>query len=126
MSYKVKVISLLLLNNVIVPYGTEIEASQLTDSAENLVKGGYLEEVVPVGPSAAELQLQADAQKLIELGNAKTALDNATNALTAAQTAAAAATPETKDALDAAVVTATADLQNAQAAFDAIAPKGKK
>jgi hypothetical protein len=122
MRYKVKdtVISILLKNNTIAKAGQEIAEEQLTDSPANMIAGGYIEEIVEPGPSAADLQRMADEAKALEISNAKTAVEAATLALTTAQTNAETAAPELKEAADAAVVTAQSNFDTAQAAFDAL------
>ncbi len=117
MKYKVLVIALLLKNNVVAKFGEEVTADQLSDSAQNLIKGGYIAEVAP---SSADLQKAADEAKAKELADAQAALDAANIALSTAKANADAAPAELKDAANVAITNAQAAADAAQAAVDAL------
>lgn len=106
MKYKVLVFALLLKNNVQAEYGDEVTADQLTDSVQNLVKGGYIEEVSAPAADDQSNDAVASAQAIVDaaqavLDDAQKAADDAkaSGADLAVQTDANSAVTKAKQAL---------------------------
>jgi hypothetical protein len=115
MKYKIAIIGLLLANNTVAPYGTEVTGEQLTDSAEKLLKEGYIVEVAEETPAIdAAAQAAAEALKAQEDAAAQAKADAAAAVQAKADAKAAKADAAAKQAAADAAAQADGDALKAQ------------